>query len=314
MRNSGLWAGWTLAVALCAAGATARAAECRFDRTLTVASNSTAGSLDASTGSGDLRVVAGDGAHVHISGHAKSSNWFGGDAAEVQRICNAPPIEQNGNAVRVGRLHNDWLQHVSVDYIIEVPRSFNVAANSGSGGLELQGLDGTVVATTGSGDIRASHLRAGARFETGSGNVQADEIGGNTKLGTGSGDIHARFTQTGFQPHVQPGEVRATTGSGQIRLENVQGGLFASTGSGDVEASGKPVNSWQIETASGGVKLHLPQGTGFTLDANTASGDIESSLPITVQGSPGKHHLHGTAASGGPEVRVGTASGDIQID
>ncbi len=310
MRSSGLCTGLTLAVALFAAGATARAAECRFDRTLAVSSNSSNGSLDASTGSGDLRVVPGDGAHVHISGHAKSSNWLGGDQAEVQRICNAPPIEQNGNAVRVGRQHGEWLQHVSVDYVIEVPRTFNVTANSGSGGMELRELSGTVVGTTGSGDIRASHLRAGARLETGSGNLQAEDVSGNTELGTGSGDIHARFAQLGSQS----GEVRATTGSGQIRLENVQGGLFAHTGSGDVEASGRPAASWQIDTASGGVKLHVPQGTGFTLDANTASGDIQSSLPLTVGGSLGKHHLHGTVASGGPEVRVGTASGDIQID
>ncbi len=317
MRNRTLWTGWMLAVALSAAAGTARAAECRFDRTLAVGSPGGAGasgSLDASTGSGDLRVVSGDGAHVRISGHAKSSNWFGGDQADVQRICNAPPIEQNGNAVRVGRLHGDWLQHVSIDYVIEVPRTFNVTANSGSGGLELHDLSGAVIATTGSGDIRASRLRAGARLETSSGNLQADEVGGDTKLGTSSGDIHARFAQAGVPSGSHMGEVRATSSSGHIQLENVQGGLFARTSSGDVEASGRPAASWQIDTASGGVKLHVPQGTGFTLDADTASGDIQSALPLTVQGSLGKHHLHGTMACGGPEVHVGTASGDIQID
>lgn len=282
----------------------ARAAECRFERVLGVSGN---GSLDASTGSGDVKVVPGDGTHVHVRGYVRSSTgWLGGSGADVQQICDRPPIEQNGSEVRIGHGPSGWFRQVRVDYEIEVPRSFAVTAGSGSGDVELHDLGGTVNGSTGSGNVRVSNLQAGAKLGTGSGNIEADGLGGSAKLDTGSGNIHARF--------VNHGDVRANTGSGDIRLENVDGGLTAQTGSGNLEASGRPLARWELSTSSGEVKLHVPQGAGFMLDAGSASGDIETKLPLTVQGGVDRHHLHGSVAGGGPEVRVGTASGDIRID
>lgn len=305
MNKISFWAGVVVAAGVLIFAPAVHAAECRFDRTLNVSGN---GALDVSTGSGELKVVAGDGSHVHISGHAQAKNgWFGGDQGDVQRICDNPPIQQAGNEVKVGAQENaDWFRHISVDYTIEVPRGFAVNANSGSGDVELHDLGGPVAGNTGSGNLHASNLGAGAKLQTGSGNIVADGVNGDARLGTGSGDIQARF--------VNPGEVRATTGSGSIHLENVSGGLTAHTGSGTVEASGKPRSGWQIGSGSGSVKLHLPSGTAFTLDAQVSSGDIETSVPLTMQGSVNKHHVHGTVGGGGPEVRVQTGSGDIRID
>lgn len=302
MSQAGFWTGLVVAGALFYAPC-AQAAECHFERTLGVSGN---GALDASTGSGDVKVVSGDNSHVHIRGYVRSTSWFGSDGAEVQHICDQPPVEQNGSNVKVGHLPSNWLRQVRVDYQIEVPRGFAVSAGSGSGDVELHDLGGAVTGITGSGNVRVSNLQSGAKLGTGSGDIEADGLGGNAKLETGSGTIHARF--------VHSGDVLANTGSGDIRLENVEGGLRAQTGSGDVEASGRPRAAWDLNTSSGGVKLHVPQGTGFTLDAGSASGDIQTTLPLTLEGGVDKHHVHGQIAGGGPEVHVGTASGDIRID
>lgn len=305
MKKRRVWAAVALMTGALGCAATAHAAECRFDRTLSV---DRGGSLHAGTGSGYLKVVAGDGAHVHISGHAKSSqSWFGSTDEDVQRLCNNPPIEQTGNMVKVGgQQDQDWFHHVTVDYVIEVPRSFTVTAGTGSGTVELDDLGGAVVGTSGSGTVRATNLSAGARLEAGSGSIVAVGLSGDTRLGTGSGSIQARFMNSG--------DVRATTGSGSIHLDNVSGGLVAHAGSGNVEASGKPRGEWQIGTGSGSVRLHLPANAGFTLDAQASSGGIESSLPLTMQGGINRHHVHGVVAGGGPEVRVSTGSGSIRID
>ena len=284
----------------------AHAAECHFDKTLPVGSSAT---LEASTGSGSLKIMAGDGSRVHISGRVTSSNsWFGGDSSsDVQKICDQPPIEQSGAFIRVGKTHDgNWFHGVSIDYTIEVPRGFEVQAEAGSGDVELRDLAGNVSGTTGSGNLHATHLSANAKLGTGSGDIKADNLAGSVRLSTGSGEIRASFAG--------PGDVRASTGSGGIHLEDVRGGLNAHSGSGDIEASGKPDAPWQIGTASGGVKLHMPQGTGFRLDASSASGDVHSSLPLASQNNNGRHSLQGQVNSGGPEVRVQTASGDIRID
>lgn len=288
------------------AASAAGAAECRFDRTLGVSGE---GTLTAGTGSGNLKIAPGDGSHVHISGYVKSSTgWLGGgDQGDVQRICDHPPIQQAGNQIKVGQTNNpEWFRHISVDYTIEVPRSFMVTATSGSGNVEVRDIAGAVIGTSGSGNVTASNLGSGAKLQSGSGNITAMGVSGDARLGTGSGNIQARFTSTG--------DIRATTGSGDIRLEDVAGGLTAHTGSGTVEASGRPRSPWQIGTGSGGVKLHVPAGTSFTLDAEASSGDIATSLPLTMQGSISKHHVHGTVGGGGPEVKVETGSGDIRVD
>ena len=290
----------------CLFAAGAHAAECHFDRTLPVAGN---GTLEANTGAGNLKVVAGDGARVRISGRVTSSNsWFGGDnSSDVQKVCDQPPIEQSGGFVRVGKTHDgNWFHNISIDYTIEVPRTFEVEAEAGSGDVELRDLAGNVSGTAGSGNLRATHLSGGTKLGTGSGDIRAEDLAGNVRLSTGSGEIRARFAG--------PGEVRASTGSGGIQLEDIRGGLNAHTGSGDVEVSGKPEAPWQVGSASGGVKLHVAQGAGLRLDASSASGDVHSSLPLASQNNNGKHSLQGQVGSGGPEVRVQTASGDIHID
>src|SRR5258707_377746 len=123
-------------------------------------------------------------------------------------------------------------------------------------------------------------------------------------LGTGSGDIELQ--QTG------PGDVKAETGSGSIRLNGLNGALKAGTGSGDIEAAGQPTTDWKLRTGSGSV--HLVVGNAhFNLDADTGSGRINVSQPVTMQGSLNRHHVSGVVNGGGPTIRIGTGSGDIQI-
>ena len=298
---------WRPAVALLAVSsftASARAAECRFDRTVAV---DVTGSLDAYSGSGDVKVVPGDNAHVHISGHVRSSaGWLSGSGQEnVQRICDQPPIEGGGHSVRVGQIHEDWLHNISIDYVIEVPRAFSVSAKSGSGSLDLEGLGGAVTGVTGSGDIRARQLR-GAKLNSSSGSIEAEGLSGDTRLGSSSGNVRARFTE--------PGSVQAGSSSGSVHLENVSGGLDAHASSGDVEVSGKPTAAWQVQSSSGNVRLHTPSGSNFQLRASAASGSIDTALPLASQNREGHHSLEAQVGTGGPEVRVQTSSGDIHID
>ena len=121
---------------------------------------------------------------------------------------------------------------------------------------------------------------------------------------TGSGDIELQ--QTG------PGDVKAETGSGSIRLNGLSGALKASTGSGDIEAAGQPTTDWKLSTGSGSVRLVIGNAH-FNLDADTGSGSINVSQPITMQGSLNRHHVSGVVNGGGPTIRIGTGSGDIQI-
>ncbi|MGH9596551.1 MAG: DUF4097 family beta strand repeat-containing protein, partial [Edaphobacter sp.] len=111
---------------------------------------------------------------------------------------------------------------------------------------------------------------------------------------------------------IGPGDVKAETVSGSIRLKGVAGALKAGTGSGDSDVQGHPTSDWKLTTGSGSVRLAVGNAH-FNLDADTGSGGINVSQPITMQGSLNRHHVSGPVNGGGPTIRVSTGSGDIQI-
>lgn len=279
--------------------------EGKFDRTLNVSGPV---DLDLTTGSGDVLVRAGSGDRVVIHGIVHSSNdWFGGSAeSAVHAVENNPPIEQNGNTIRIGyNLPEDARRHVSISYEVTVPPDTELKGNTGSGSFGAEGLRRAAKIHTGSGDIRARDLGPDSRLETGSGSIRARELATPFYGHTGSGDIEATVSGSAA--------VELQTGSGSLHVSGVKGGLHARTGSGDVNVEGDPKGNWNLHTGSGTVRMALGSSGGFNLSAHTGSGSIHSDLPITMQGTLNRHELKGAVRGGGPEVEVSTGSGDIDI-
>ncbi len=278
----------SLATLTLAAATTAFAADSTFDRTLSVGGSP---NVSVSTGSGAIHLHPGSGNQVHIVAHLHSSRgWMSGGSdvdSRIQQIVNNPPIVQNGNDITIGERHNnDLYRNISIDYDITLPKASAINASTGSGDLEIQDVGDTVKAQSGSGSVRVHGVQ------------------GATTLGTGSGDIELQ--QNG------PGDVKAETGSGSVRLQGLSGALKASTGSGDIEAQGQPTSDWKLTTGSGSVRL-IVGNAHFNLDADTGSGGINVSQPITMQGSLNRHHVTGAVNGGGPTIRISTGSGDVQI-
>lgn len=263
-------------------------ADSNFDRTLNVSGSP---NVSVSTGSGYIKLHPGSGSQVHITAHVRSGHgWMGngGDVdSRIQQIVSNPPIVQTGNDITIGERHNnDLYRNITIDYDITLPKASTISAGTGSGDIEIQDVGANVKAQSGSGSV---HVRG---------------VEGATTLGTGSGDIELQ--QTG------PGDVKAETGSGSIRLQGLSGALKAGTGSGDIEAQGQPTSDWKLSTGSGSVRL-IVGSAHFNLDADTGSGSINVSQPITMQGSLNRHHVSGVVNGGGPTIKVGTGSGDIQV-
>jgi len=126
----------------------------------------------------------------------------------------------------------------------------------------------------------------------------------NINAATGSGDM--TIDNVGAT-------LKAQTGSGSVRLQGVNGALKASTGSGDIEVQGNPSTDWKLSTGSGTIHMNLGSGAKFNLVADTGSGSVDVSQPISMQGSLNKHHISGTVNGGGPTIHANTGSGDISI-
>ena len=296
-----------------------------FDRSLKVTG---AVDMEVATGSGHINVKTGPAGAVTVHAHVQiSEGWFsGGDDAQarLQRIIANPPIEQNGNTIRIGHMEDsDLRRNVSISYDVVVPAETRVSAKTGSGDVEVDGVKGPLEASSGSGTLKASSIGAQVRATTGSGDISLQGVNGSVEATTGSGSITATRVAGGFDggtgsgdiriEQTAPGNVKVSTGSGSIDVAGVKGGLNVGTGSGDIKVQGEPTAGWRVESGSGTVDLKLPSEAAFDLYARSSSGRIDVEHPLTTQGSIGNHEVRGKVRGGGYLVEVRTSSGEITV-
>jgi DUF4097 and DUF4098 domain-containing protein YvlB len=294
-----------------------------FERTLVVDG---AVNLDVRTGSGTVQFQSGPTGTVRVVGRIRGNElWPWQDvAARVKQIAGNPPIEQQGNTIRVGGMPNDQLfRNISISYEIIAPFDTRLRARSGSGSHTIGDLRGPVDVNTGSGDIRIGHIagnvdaltgsgavelqRADGVFaaRTGSGTIQAMAVAGPVRANTGSGRIDVA------QVSASPVDVEA--GSGSISIRGARGALRARSGSGSIDVAGSPGQAWYVRTGSGDISLRLESQASFTLSATTGSGVIETTHPLSVVGQVSRRRLEGTVRGGGAKVDVFAGSGSIRV-
>jgi hypothetical protein len=294
-----------LIAALTLTATAAFAAEGNFERTLAV---SGAPNLSVATGAGYVHVYSGTDGQVHVIGrvHVRAT-LLGGDAeAKVRQIVADPPITQMGNTITIGqRGESSHFNNVSIEYEITAPGGTTLKAATGTGEMEIGGIQGAVTAETGSGDMKVENIGANARLETGSGSIHATNVHGAATLQTGSGNLDLELSGTG--------DVKAQTGSGSIRISGVNGGLRAEAGSGNIDVAGNPTAEWRLESGSGSVAANVGSAARFSLNAETSSGSIHVEQPLLSQDTRNRQHVVGTVNGGGPTLRATTGSGNIAI-
>lgn len=316
-----------VALLLVASSAAYAAVEGSFDRTLKVSGRV---DLDIQTGSGNITVHQGDSSSVVVHGRVKvGESWFSGGGLsadeKLKRVEQNPPIEQNGNSIRIGHITDEALRNnVSISYDVTVPKDTSLQAGTGSGDQHVSDISGPVRARTGSGNVTISNIGADVRANAGSGDLTISSVQGRAYTETGSGNIRATGIAGGFDARAGSGDitfeqtasgsVRATTGSGNIHLRNVSGGLEAGAGSGDVQVEGKMSSDWRIHTGSGEVEVKLPSDAKFNIDARSNSGNVEVHHPVTMQGSLKRNHIEGTVNGGGTLLDISSGSGTIRVN
>jgi hypothetical protein len=298
----------------------------RFEKTLTVKAPV---DVTISTGSGSIDVKPGSDGAIHVVGRIHANNRWGrradGDVlARVREIEKQPPIEQEGDHVRIGDTRDRMMEGISISYEVTVPAATSLTASSGSGSQNIGALAGPVHASSGSGSLHVGATGGAVRVGTGSGSITVEgakdrldantgsgsitlrQIAGSAKASSGSGTIELEQTAKG--------NVELSTASGQIRVRGANGGVSAETASGSIEINGKPDANWTLSSSSGSIQLEMPSGTPFTLDARTTSGGLDIDHPVTISSIHGRHReIHGAVNGGGPTVSVETTSGSIHI-
>jgi hypothetical protein len=313
-----------------------------FSRTLPVSGPV---KLDIQSGPGGINITVGSSQSVVV--HAVIRSVLGrfdpGLAdANIRALEQNPPIEQNGNSVRIGYVADPAiLKGVSVTYEIQTPRETEVNASADAGGIRVDGVQGPVVTVNAAGHSEVSGVQSSLKMSAHSGGLVVRDAGGDVTMTNQSGGIQmmgvrgsvtADTTNGRIEVDDVSGGARTTTRSASIRLNNIRGTVSAHNDSGSIEAfqSGGSVNaetssgsirisqsspaSIRALSGSGAIHVELASGGGYDLDAQSIKGKISGKATEAFPRTKDQRSLKGQIGSGGPLVDLDSRSSKIEIN
>jgi DUF4097 and DUF4098 domain-containing protein YvlB len=270
--------------------------------------------INVSTAGGEIRVETSNDSVVKVV--AKEHIRAGSDA-EADDVLKKLELnlEQSGNEVTasahyeksMGYHSGNW-PPVQVDFIVTVPASASADLKSSGGDIIVGDLAGAVHAHTSGGDVKLGSIGGNVDASTSGGNVVLSEGRSSVRLSTSGGNVSAKHL-------VGPADLR--TSGGDIKVDSVENTLKAETSGGDVKAGFEGVlkGDCTLSTSGGQVKASVGKETGFHLDASTSGGQVDAAgLTITIDhGGMGRSSLSGAVNGGGPELKLRSSGGDIEV-
>ncbi len=204
-------------------------------------------------------------------------------------------------------------------------RASSLSAHSLGGGITIAGhaQDATLADVTGpvsmTGDFYGAthleHINGTIHFHSSRTDIQMARLDGELEL-SGS-DLSA---DQAFGPVV------LTTSNHNVVLDRVAGDIAVTNHNGSIDLTAAPtLGNITLTNRNGSVKVILPEHTGYSIQADTTNGEIDSDLPLAAVPTPfdpsrnnnqrrdNRKTLSGTIGAGGPSIHVTTANGDVSI-
>jgi DUF4097 and DUF4098 domain-containing protein YvlB len=288
----------------------------RFTKTFRVGRT---GSLDLSNVSGDITVTAGPGEDIVIDATKRTRR-----GADAQGALQSVTIEAVERAGRV-EVHTRYPEranniHTSVDYVVTVPAGASVNVHSISGDIHVTGVKGALRADAISGDVGIENADQIEQLKSFSGDVTVSGgAGTDVRASVINGDLTLR--------NVKARSLDVMTVSGDVKvIDAAADRAGVKTISGAIEYTGPFARNgrYEFKAHSGDVRLMVTSNTGFEINADTFSGSIQSTVPLTLKEGelPAprgrravlvRREMKGTYGDGSALVTVSTFSGDVTI-
>ena len=219
-------------------------------------------------------------------------------------------FNQNGNEITIegNKDHDNWLKTnpFNLEFIVVVPKEFNVNLNTSGGSISVDDLNGNVDAHTSGGSLHFGEIDGVVNGKTSGGSIQVESCNGDIDVKTSGGSIKLGSIE---------GDVVAHTSGGSITVEEVKGNIDAKTSGGGVNAKllNTPTARCSLKTSGGSIEVRLGKDVKCSVDASTSGGGVYTDFPIMVQGKWGNHSLRGDINGGGPSLICKTSGGGIRI-
>ncbi len=153
------------------------------------------------------------------------------------------------------------------------------------------------------GDLNLSALNAPVSFHSSRSTFEVQHL--NDVLSLDSGDLRIGGAA---------GPIRITTRAKNLELSDITGPVTVENGDGDVSLGmAKAASDVEIGNRNGDIQLTLPPAASFDILATAGSGTVSSDFTPGTNAKHAGNSLSGQVGAGGPNIKLTTDHGDIQI-
>lgn len=204
--------------------------------------------LEVKLAAGDVRVVTGDGEQSTVT------------LEGPQKLLDVTTVELRGDRLVIEQRRKSLLglftsSGDSLRVEVRVPHRSTVEIATASVEATLEGTFGGLAMKAASGNV-----------------VVTGEIEGDVEIKTTSGD--ARLARVA-------GDLSVQTVSGNVTAQSVEGSVTVKSVSGHVRIGSVREGRVNVQNVSGDVELGIAAGTNIDVDAGSASGELNSELPLS---------------------------------
>jgi hypothetical protein len=275
-----------------------------------------AGALDLKQRHGDVEVSEAGGALSLVSRHGDVV--VRGVAGKSTLDVEHGDVRVEGSAgLRVKLAHGTLdVKAVGGDLEVEAEHAEVTALDVTGAANVTTSFDGvTVNGVGGDATLRSEHGHVTARDVKGAVTVDArfdgvtlERIGGPVQVKVAHGGLEATGLSNGLKVESEGDEVelRRIQGPVEVRAQRAEVTLVP---------DGPITDTVSIETTHGAIRLEVPAGSRFDLDASAHHGELVVDLPGTpeVTHSQGTNTLRTTVGGGGNRVLLRTESGEVTV-
>lgn len=202
------------------------------------------------------------------------------------------------------------------EWVLTVPNGLDIEMNSGTGSLQISGVEADLDANTGTGDIDISDMEGRFDVNSGTGRLELENVKGKFDLNSGTSDVIVMNGE---------GKFDANSGTGDVKFKQVQptGHSTLNSGTGDVKfiVSGKITGDLDINSGTGDAILDFDgqkiEGD-FEMKCGIRSGRIVAPFKFDEERQVGERnngHIEKIAKIGAADfdVEISTGTGKAEV-
>jgi len=156
------------------------------------------------------------------------------------------------------------------------------------------------------GAIDVEDASAGVVAETSFADVTLARVGGAVQVKVAHGGVTARALEKGAQINASGEDVTIDGFRGEVRVEVERGGA-------NLLPAGALTDPVWASASHGAVRLQVPAGSRFVLDATAQPGEVEVDVPGLVLTSTTAGIAKGEIGGGGASVHLQARNGDVRV-